>query len=324
MARALNINITKGEGDAPKRALNVRMIKGEGNAPKRALNVVAYGDIGGGSGGDGDEYPVVGDGKTYIHINVPQTDSNGLTFLMNIYPIGSCAMTVDWGDGSEIETYSGSSKPNTTHTYTVAGDYTIVIDVTEGTVQYGQLNTIFIPTTYAYNRLMIQAIEIGSNGFSDSISVSYDYSGYYNCKKFTIPDSATTIGTIANSSMESALELPSALTSITYVQYCKLPKTFVLPSGLTAINTSAFQYCHGAEVIDLGSSLTSITNSSAFAYCPCNVCICRATTPPTLQGANSLPQAIVYYVPAASVAAYKAASRWSDYAARIFPIPEGV
>lgn len=68
----------------------------------------------------------------------------------------------------------------------------------------------------------------------------------------------------------------------------------------------------------------SVTNIGAIAFSGCTslekVTI-YSTVPPNIDsfvfGSSTCP----IYVPAASVAAYKAASRWSTYKSRIQPIP---
>ena len=82
-------------------------------------------------------------------------------------------------------------------------------------------------------------------------------------------------------------------------QKCTKLRTLVIPSNISSINNYAFSGCTG---------LISITVESA--------------TPPTLgygvfDGTNNCP----IYVPSGSVDAYKAASKWSNYASRIQAIP---
>lgn len=69
---------------------------------------------------------------------------------------------------------------------------------------------------------------------------------------------------------------------------------------------------------DLPSSVTSIGNSNINNFASGSVLVCRATTPPTLGRGNTAASKI--YVPAASVAAYKAASNWSAQAGKIMQI----
>jgi hypothetical protein len=121
----------------------------------------------------------------------------------------------------------------------------------------------------------------------ESINITADtpwtfmpYRGFMRCyalKSIVIPNTVTNI-------MGMALCNCTSLTSIT------------IPAGVTTIGMQAFDGC---------TSLTSIT--------------CLPTTPPTLKNTNQFNATnnCPIYVPAESVAAYKAASGWSSYASRI-------
>lgn len=93
--------------------------------------------------------------------------------------------------------------------------------------------------------------------------------------------------------------------------------------GVTWISSYAF-YNYPLISITIPASVTFIGNE-AFSSCSklASVTMIR-TTPPTLGGTSvfsSTSSALVIYVPAESVNAYKAASRWSNYASRIQAIP---
>jgi hypothetical protein len=70
-----------------------------------------------------------------------------------------------------------------------------------------------------------------------------------------------------------------------------------IPQGVTSIGTYAFTNCYGLQYIRL-----------------------HPTTPPTVANANAfsnLPANTVFYVPAASLNAYKTANIWSNYASQM-------
>ena len=92
----------------------------------------------------------------------------------------------------------------------------------------------------------------------------------------------------------------------------------VIPEGVTEISTSAFNLS-SISTLDLPSTLTVI-GGNAFAWTSIRSLTVRAASPPTLASTaftSADTSNLIIYVPAASVAAYKAASGWSSYASKI-------
>lgn len=97
-----------------------------------------------------------------------------------------------------------------------------------------------------------------------------------------------------------------------------------IPDSVTFINLEAFMANRSLRTVVIGAGITNISNS-VFKNCEAlmNFTI-KATTPPSL-GSNAfanVPGSMKIFVPAESVAAYKAASGWSARAAYIQPISE--
>lgn len=95
----------------------------------------------------------------------------------------------------------------------------------------------------------------------------------------------------------------------------ELPINIILPQNLTKIGISCFE---GAWIkqITIPDTVTEIGNN-AFSYCNQLASItCLAATPPALgiDAFSSDTAGFTIKVPAASVAAYKAADGWKDYA----------
>ena len=95
----------------------------------------------------------------------------------------------------------------------------------------------------------------------------------------------------------------------------ELPVNIILPQNLTEIGFSCFE---GAQIkqITIPDTVTEIRDN-AFRYCSQLASItCLAATPPTLgkMAFSSNTAGFTIKVPAASVAAYKAADGWKDYA----------
>lgn len=100
--------------------------------------------------------------------------------------------------------------------------------------------------------------------------------------------------------------------------------TIEIPDDVTKIGTSAFTGCAELESVVLHENITTVENY-AFQNCTKLMSITsKATTPPSLLGSGVLtgvPDNCNIYVPAESVAAYKAANRWSSRASYIQAIP---
>jgi len=100
---------------------------------------------------------------------------------------------------------------------------------------------------------------------------------------------------------------------------CVNLKHVMLPSTLTTIGNGVFNDCISLSKITISENVTTI-GDYAFADCSSLSSVrILATTPPTL-GTDAFDNVAIgfkIYVPSASVATYKAASGWSDYASDI-------
>lgn len=142
------------------------------------------------------------------------------------------------------------------------------------------------------------------------------------------PNDDTVIAISANAfatSKITSVVIPDTVTSIGTESFraCNDLAGSIILNGIVNINDMAFYHCVKITSVDIGSNITSI-GTGAFNSCRGLTRITvRATTPPTLQTqvfdyTNNCP----IYVPAASVAAYKAATNWSALRTRIFAIQE--
>lgn len=73
------------------------------------------------------------DGKTKLHIFAVAYTSYNLNIAQEV----DGAVTIDWGDGSTVETVSGTGPVQMSHGYAADGRYVITIDVSEGTCRLG-------------------------------------------------------------------------------------------------------------------------------------------------------------------------------------------
>ena len=238
----------------------------------------------GGSGGDGEITPPTTptDGKTrvYIHLEYGRTSP-----MLGVCPNGT--VTVDWGDGTEPDTLTGTStttvKWTPTHEYTAPGDYVIALTV-EGTMGFygnggnNQYSGIlrYASGADARNRAYQNAVQKVEIGESVTSIGDYAFSNCYSLASITIPEGVTSIGSNAFSNC-------SSLTSIT------------IPESVTSISSYAFYNCSGMRYYDFTASASVPALSNTYAF-------------------NGIQSDCQMLIPAALYDEWSAATNWATYA----------
>ena len=290
---------------------------------------------------------VTDDGKTrlYAHFEEGRTSPY---FGMGV----NGTVVVDWGDGSEPSTLTGTSlttKKTVQHEYT-AGDYVIVVDVTSGTASFfGSSSGTYALTkdgtagfASAVYAASIRRIELGTN-------VTVGSNAFYNCyslASITIPSGVTNIGSSAfyNCHSLTNIVIPNSVNDISQsaFYYCysliriSIPKDmadvssflfddcrslidFRIPNDVTNIGSSAFYNCYSLTNITIPSGVTNIA-ANAFNSCyGMKHYYLLPTTPPTIKGTSfsNIQSDCVIHVPAESLEAYQTASNWSNHASKM-------
>ena len=93
----------------------------------------------------------------------------------------------------------------------------------------------------------------------------------------------------------------------------------VLPPQMTGIAISSFNQSN-VNFLEVGASFSSI-GMDCFRYSTIGTFVLHNPTPPSC-GGNSIGSVSAIYVPDEAVDTYKAASRWSIHASKIYPISE--
>ena len=220
--------------------------------------------------------PPVGDGKTRIYIHL---EDGRLSPMLGICPNGT--VTVDWGDGTEPDTLTGTSRATVrytpTHNYAAAGDYVISLTVD------GSAGLYSISSTNEYSCLLryskgadtrnavyqnaIRKVEIG-NGITHLNG--YDFQNCSGLKSITIPNTVSHIGygTFMSCYSLSSVSLSSSITNIYSDMFngCYSLSSVSLPNNITNIGPSMFRGCYSLPKIEIPDTVTSI-GEGAFYYC---------------------------------------------------------
>lgn len=187
--------------------------------------------------------------------------------------------SIDWGDSSASVSVTGTSlttRKTAQHTYSSVGKYTISISVPsgskiaffdpQGSSGYGLLGANTSGTSsYSRNmpyKMSIKAIRIGEN----TEIGRYACFMCANIEYITLPIGITTIGTYGLSSLRSirTFILPPGLTTIeSYACYQAHKVEYIsLPPGIVSIGNYGFSYCYNTKYFILPSSITTLGDCS--------------------------------------------------------------
>jgi len=183
------------------------------------------------------------DGKTHIVIYIdPVTPSARRDMAIRFGQSNANGVVVDWGDGSEPQTYSETSDTNHDHTYVAAGRYDITLTATNGVYYfYGSAsNSIYGETTKYYRSTWIKKVHIG-NGIRATGIAKYALYACRGLETFTLSNGGTYIGDYAMSG-------------------CYSLKAFVSPNSVTYLGTRAMEQCRSLKYLLMHTELTTLSN----------------------------------------------------------------
>ena len=196
---------------------------------------------------------ITDDGKTRIYIHL----EDGRTSPM----LGCCpngTVMVDWGDGTEPDTLTGTSTSTVmwtpTHEYGAAGDYVIKLSV-DGSVEFAGS---WLTNEESYLLRFSDGADTRNKVYQNAI------------QKVEIGNGVTSIGSYAffNCCSLTSVTIPAGVTSIgAYLfQFCYSLSAITYPDGVTEIGNNELQDCHSLSVIMIPDSVTAMYNN-AFRNC---------------------------------------------------------
>ena len=221
------------------------------------------------------------DGKTHFKISFSE-DSVSTTRTVTLYLTQSDAnvATIDWGDGSAVETdsTSGANTFSKQHVYNEGGDYDITVSVAAGgSVRFGYAgdnsssNMFGLTTalTTLRNYAIVKEINIGNgiNGLGN-----YSFANFEQLDRISIPNTTTNFdysGSLTRCYSLQGLVIPSGATVIGgyFTNGCYGLKYVSIPKGVTTIKTYALSYHYNMARIELPSTVNTCGSYSlAYSY----------------------------------------------------------
>lgn len=289
---------------------------------------------------------ITDDGKTRLYIDI--ATEGRMTVPLCFRQSVANGVEVDWGDGSAVETFSGSGSNNIlpSHTYSNLGEYVITLNPIKGKLTLGGTYNIFNDYDKRINSLRLLRVELGKN-LNNNFLNSNCFSQCMSLKTITMPNYLVNIGqyTFSNCYSLNYITIPSAFTYLQQSAFVgcsclnkiSFPKTtislnqsifsgcysltkFKFPPG-TAIPNSLLQSCISLTQLIIPSSVTSI-GSQSFAYCYAMKYydFSSHTAIPTLANTNAfnnIPSDCKIIVPDNLYDDWITATNWSTYASYI-------
>ena len=214
------------------------------------------------------------DGKTHIVIYIDENaPASRLATTLRFTQSVNNGVTVDWGDGSAPETFSGTSATNRNHTFARGGWLDVTLTVTSGTLRFDGNSAYSIlgdyGANYTYRRGQIQKVFLGAGLATNGVG-PYAFHYCTTLASVTVPTGVTNIGNYAFRYCENLLAcvLPKGITTIGQglFMYNHAFGRAAIPPDFPNTGNATFQECYRLEGITLLKKYTSL-GSTALAQC---------------------------------------------------------
>lgn len=219
------------------------------NSQNLAAAILSIQEGSGGSSGGEEEIPDDGKTRIFIHLEDGRTSPK-----LGCCPKGT--VTVDWGDGTEPYTLTGTSvgtlKYTPVHEYAEPGDYVITLTVDGAMYLMGKSS-------------VSKLLSMSGAGSSD---IDFAYASFI--RKVVLGDGVEAIntGAFANCAALSSIVISDSVTAIaaSAFRYCFALCNVTIPDSVTIIQYSAFDNCCGVRYYDFSAhtSVPALGNANVF------------------------------------------------------------
>lgn len=253
------------------------------------------------TGGESVDYfnrPKINDGNAYLYLYLPNDDDLQVTVYISVN--SQSQITVDWGDGSTVESFTDVYSID--HTYARTGYYTVAISKSGSSVLGNTSGNTWLLGGGTY-----------PNRVSNTKLIGMEFG------TFTYNDAELLNG--SNCAFLYSKEASPIRTGSVQARECNMLHTLEISEDATEIKNYAYYYDRSLRKVVIPSSIVTI-NNQAFQGCYNVEFHMEATTPPTLSNSNAFTYNTTFYVPYSAdhsiLDAYKTATNWSTFAENIF------
>lgn len=201
---------------------------------------------------------ITDDGKTRIYITLSYETQ--LTVPLYIYQSVDAGVEIEWGDGSAIETVSGTGYVNTSHTYSNLGNYVIKLKCASGEIRLGSgVNEVSMFGPSGIFNSIATKIEGGSGQYKIAEYACYKFN---RLKEVSFPNNLHSIRSKGfQASSIPCVILPKGYnSSMTYMFFeCCLLEIVSLPKSQTHIENSAIRNCRSLRRVAVNPKSTDTT-----------------------------------------------------------------
>lgn len=265
----------------------------------------------------GAQYTTVNN-NTYAFITL--TPITGLSPILYLNNGAESQLSVDWGDGTDVDATSSPGAFSPTHTYGGYGRY--MITISGSSCDLGSPAGSFLGSTnyrVALDRIYISA----QHGLYLNV-----FNNHFSLKCAVLSLGITTLnGTFANTKALTYAIMPNSVIDAgpSTFSNCGALNGIIMSRNTVTLKSTFTRFCASLGRIKIPPLVTLLEDRSLSENASMLIIEMEPVVPPTLAATRvleNLPLGARIYVPDASVTAYKTATNWVSFADYIYPVSD--